>query len=154
MAFRNYLPISSIVVTHFVTQNIHKSCISRIIESNAHRIFKNTVHRKTFLYNKNIKMFKNSILIQMSIRRNVVKCRNRNTSQLISAIEHRKQAFKTNPEMLSRREYQHNVFENLQTQTLNSNNTHLRSKHYTPRRARVPTLWKPKSENYNSQNNY
>ena len=79
-------------------------------------------------------------LIKMSIQRKVAKCRSRNTSQLISAIEHRKHVFKTNPEMLLRRNYHHNVFENLQTQTLNSNKIHLRSKHYSPRRAWVPTL--------------
>ena len=49
-------------------------------------------------------------------------------------------AFKTSPEMLLRRDYQHNTFENLRTQTLNSNTKHLRSKHYSPRRAWVPTL--------------
>ena len=53
-------------------------------------------------------------------------------------------AFKTSPEMLLRRDYQHNAFENLRTQTLNSNTKHLRSKHYSPRRAWVPTLWEPK----------
>ena len=35
-------------------------------------------------------------------------------------------------------------FGSLQTQTLDSNKKHLRSKHYSPRRAWVPTLWEPK----------
>ena len=134
IAFRNYLPISSIVcnticyakytqVMHF--QNNQKQCLQNLQ--------KHSSSEKPFYTTKMQKCSKNIILIQMSIRRNVVKCRNRNTSQLISAI-------KTNPEMLSRRDYQHNVFENLQTQTLNSNKIHLRSKHYTPLRVWVPTL--------------
>ena len=77
-------------------------------------------------------------------RRDVVKWRNRNTSHLISAIEHRKRAFKTNPEMLFTKRIPIQCFGSLQTQTLDSNKKHLRSKHYSPRRAWVPTLWEPK----------
>ena len=54
-------------------------------------------------------------------------------------------AFKTSPEMLLWRDYQHNAFENLQTQALNPNTIYLRSKHYSPRRAWVPTLREPTS---------
>ena len=73
-----------------------------------------------------------------------MKWRNRNTSHLISAIEHRKRAFKTNPEMLFTKRIPIQCFGSLQTQTLDSNKKHLRSKHYSPRRAWVPTLWEPK----------
>ena len=54
---------------------------------------KNIVHRKkTILSNRNAKMSGKN-------RREVVKWRSRNTSHLIPAIEHRKQTFKTEPEM-------------------------------------------------------
>ena len=54
-------------------------------------------------------------------------------------------AFKTSPEMLLWRDYQHNAFENMQTQALNPNTIYLRSKHTSPRREWVPTLREPTS---------
>ena len=80
----------------------------------------------------------------MSILRDVEKWRNRNTSHLISAIEHRKRVFKTNPEMLFTKRIPIQCFGSLQTQTLDSYKKQLRRKHYSPRRAWVPTLWEPK----------
>ena len=91
---------------HMHFQNIQKQCFQNFQ--------KHSSSEKTFFIQPKCKNVRKN-------RRDVVKWRNRNTSHLISAIEHRKRAFKTNPEMLFTKRIPIQCFGSLQTQTLDSN---------------------------------
>ena len=104
--FRNYLPSRNIVYNTYLFNSKDTHAFPKYSKAMILEFSKTPFIGNPFVSNRNIivKLFEIYYIRRES--RDIAKWRNRNTSHLISAWT---QAFKTNPEMLLRREYQYNV---------------------------------------------